>query len=78
MQVQPSKRLLSVGEAAARLGVSPASLRSWSDRGLVASYRTPGRQRRYSHDDLERFIESMRQPVSSDARVPRPAMNGRD
>jgi excisionase family DNA binding protein len=56
------KRLLNVSEAAAYLGVSAASLRSWSDRGLVPSFRTPGGQRRYSRDDLDRFIESMRQP----------------
>jgi excisionase family DNA binding protein len=60
------KRLLNVGEAAAYLGVSSASLRTWSDRGLVPSYRTPGGQRRYSRDDLERFIESMRQPTAAE------------
>jgi excisionase family DNA binding protein len=74
--MQAQKRLLNVGEAATYLGVSPASLRTWSDRGLVPAYRTPGGQRRYSRDDLERFIESMRQPVPSDAGA-RPLVNGR-
>ena len=65
--MQPTKRLLNVGEAATYLGVSAASLRSWSDRGLVPSYRTPGGQRRSSRDDLDRFIESMRVPAPAEA-----------
>jgi excisionase family DNA binding protein len=54
--------LINVGKAAAYLGVSPASLRKWSDGGQVTFYRTPGGQRRYSRADLEEFIRSMRQP----------------
>jgi excisionase family DNA binding protein len=54
--------LMSVGEAAAYLGVSTASLRKWSNGGLVPTYRTPGGQRRYSVEDLDEFIRSMRQP----------------
>jgi len=53
---------MSVGEAAAYLGVSPASLRNWSNRGLVPTYRTPGGQRRYSVEDLDGFMRSMREP----------------
>ena len=55
-------RLMSVGEAAAYLGVSPASLRKWSNSGLVPTYRTPGGQRRYSVEDLDAFMRSMREP----------------
>jgi excisionase family DNA binding protein len=55
-------RLLNVGQAAEYLGVSPASLRMWSDRGLVATYRTPGGQRRYDRADLDAFMHSMREP----------------
>lgn len=53
---------MSVGEAAAYLGVSPASLRKWSNSGLVPTYRTPGGQRRYSVEDLDEFMRSMREP----------------
>ncbi len=35
-------KLLNVGQAAAYIGVSAASLRKWSNEGLVAVYRTPG------------------------------------
>jgi excisionase family DNA binding protein len=58
-------RLLNVGQAAAYLGVSAASLRKWSNRGLVPVFRTPGGQRRYSTDDLDEFMRSMRQPAAA-------------
>jgi putative resolvase len=55
---------VNVGKAARYLGVSPASLRQWSDEGLVRVYRTPGGQRRYRIADLETFIASLQeQPV---------------
>lgn len=55
-------RLLNVGRAAAYLGVSAASLRKWSNDGLVPVYRTPGGQRRYAVEDLDEFMRSMREP----------------
>lgn len=72
--MEASQRFLNVSEAAAYLGVSAASLRKWSDQGLVPVYRTPGGQRRYSHDDLEEFLASMRQPALRRA-VPRYGRN---
>ena len=61
-------RLLNVGQAAAYLGVSADSLRKWSNQGLVPVYRTPGGQRRFSTDDLDEFMRSMRQ-TSADRRA---------
>jgi excisionase family DNA binding protein len=61
-QQKAGPRLMSVREAAHHLGVSAASLRKWSNQGLVQTYRTPGGQRRYSVDDLDEFIRSMREP----------------
>jgi len=72
--MEAAARFLNVGDAAAFLGVSAASLRKWSDQGLVPVYRTPGGQRRYAPGDLEDFITSMRQPGSSQA-VPRLGRN---
>lgn len=71
------RRFLNVSEAADFLGVSAASLRKWSDQGLVPVYRTPGGQRRYAPADLEQFLASMRQPASSGlgAAVPRYGRN---
>jgi excisionase family DNA binding protein len=62
-------RLLNVGQAAAYLGVSAASLRKWSNQGLVPVYRTPGGQRRFSTDDLDEFMRSMRQPSRGSSRA---------
>ena len=60
-------------EAAAYLGVSAASLRKWSNQGLVPVYRTPGGQRRFSTGDLDEFMRSMRQPsVDGVAALPAP------
>lgn len=72
--MEAAARFLNVGEAAAFLGVSAASLRKWSDQGLVPVYRTPGGQRRYAPGDLEDFLASMRQPGSVRA-VPRLGRN---
>ncbi len=66
-QAMQRKGFLNVGQAASYLGVSPASLRKWSDDGRVPVYRTPGGQRRYSVADLDAFMESMRQPAHDGA-----------
>jgi DNA-binding transcriptional MerR regulator len=52
---------LSIGSAAAHLGVAPETLRSWGRRyGLVPSTRTDGGHRRYSADDLGRLVRMQR------------------
>lgn len=38
---------LSVHDASAKMGVSPATLRVWADEGRIESYRTPGGHRRF-------------------------------
>jgi hypothetical protein len=49
-------QLLSVGEVAARLGVSPSAVRMWGTRyGLTASARSAGGHRRYTAEDLARL-----------------------
>jgi excisionase family DNA binding protein len=60
--MERSTKLINIAQAAEYLGVSAASLRAWSDRGLVRVYRTPGGQRRFSIEDLDKFKRSMRQP----------------
>jgi excisionase family DNA binding protein len=59
------RRLLTVREAARYAGFSESSLRKWSDRGLLAVYRTPGGQRRFATADLDEFIVSMHEPPSA-------------
>jgi excisionase family DNA binding protein len=46
---------LSLGRAAAYLGVSEPTLRKWTDAGQVTAFRTPGGHRRYRPADIERF-----------------------
>lgn len=48
--------LLSVGEAAARLGVAPSTVRMWGTRyGLIASAQSAGGHRRYTPKDFGRL-----------------------
>ena len=48
-------RLLRVTEAARYLGVSPNTLRKWSDEGRVRTARMPGSDhRRYTIAELDR------------------------
>jgi excisionase family DNA binding protein len=58
---RPASRLgLTASEAARHLGVSISTLRRWSDAGHVQSYRTPGGQRRFSVEQLDAFLDSLR------------------
>ena len=45
---------LAIGEVAERTGVSPSALRFYEARGLIASQRSEGAQRRYRRDVLRR------------------------
>jgi MerR family redox-sensitive transcriptional activator SoxR len=45
---------LTIGELADRSGVAPSALRFYEDRGLIASRRTTGNQRRYPRATLRR------------------------
>jgi MerR family redox-sensitive transcriptional activator SoxR len=47
--------LLTIGEVADRSGFTPSALRFYESRGLVASTRTGGNQRRYHRDVLRRL-----------------------
>ena len=45
-------RWVGIGEAAAILGVSPATLRRWVDLGKMEAFVTPGGHRRFRHEDI--------------------------
>lgn len=45
-----------LGEASRLLGVTPGTLRRWSDIGRVPAFTTPGGHRRYRRSALERLI----------------------
>lgn len=51
---------LGLGDASRVLGVSPATLRRWSDAGRVKTFTTPGGHRRFDRRSLERLLPSDR------------------
>ena len=55
---EPSHRslALTISDTALMLGVSVATVRRWADAGHLASYRTPGGQRRFSAAEVEAFL----------------------
>ena len=52
--------LLSIGDAARLIGVSPSALRLWERQGLVSPSRTAGGERRYGPADLGRLRAILR------------------
>jgi len=55
-----SPPLLTVSDAASRLGVTPRTLKYYEERGLVTPSRSGGRYRLYDEADLERFARILR------------------
>jgi len=47
--------LLTIGEIAERTGVAPSALRFYESKGLIASERSDGNQRRFHRDMLRRI-----------------------
>ncbi|MEX3628471.1 MAG: MerR family transcriptional regulator [Burkholderia sp.] len=52
--------LLTVRDAAERLGVTPRTLKYYEERGLVKPSRSKGRYRLYDEADLDRFARILR------------------
>ncbi|CAB3666203.1 MerR family transcriptional regulator [Paraburkholderia rhynchosiae] len=55
-----SPALLTVRDAAERLGVTPRTLKYYEERGLVSPTRSEGRYRLYNDEDLQRFGRILR------------------
>lgn len=53
----PGLQWLTLREASDFLGVHFTTLRSWADKGEIRVFRTPGGHRRFSLEDLRRFLE---------------------
>jgi excisionase family DNA binding protein len=49
---------VSLRQAAAMLGVHPATVRNWADKGDLPSRRTPGGHRRFRKSDLLQYAEA--------------------
>jgi len=51
---------LSLGQASRLLGITPATLRRWSDQGEVATFVTPGGHRRFPRIVVESMVPHLR------------------
>jgi len=60
-------QLLTISQAAKRLGVHQKTLRAWADKGLVAHVKTPTGYRLFDSADLDRLQQEMR--VEPDAKI---------
>lgn len=47
---------LTTSQVARMLGVSVGTVRRWADEGYLRAYRTPGRQRRFSSEEVQAFL----------------------
>ena len=56
---QITPRLLTISQAAARLGIHPDTLRAWADKGLVPMVRTPTGYRRFNPEEIDRLRAEM-------------------
>ena len=52
-----SNEWLTLSQASKLLGVHGATLREWSDKGLIESFQTPGGHRRFALADIRAFLE---------------------
>ena len=52
---------VSLRRAAEILGVHPATVRNWADKGELTSRRTPGGHRRFRRSELEQLAQSQQQ-----------------
>jgi excisionase family DNA binding protein len=51
---------LTLGQAAAYLGVAQSTVRKWSDGGRLPAFYTPGGHRRFRQHDLDAFLAGSR------------------
>jgi excisionase family DNA binding protein len=52
---------LSIRQAGRFLGVHITTVREWADTGVLPSYRTAGGHRRFSRDELQKFLDQQRE-----------------
>lgn len=60
-KTEPDPEFLTVGEAASRLAVTPATLRNWDKAGKLRAHRHPINQYRlYKADDIKALKNAIR------------------
>ena len=56
------RKMLTISQAAKRIGVSVTTLRKWADSGLIATERLPeSGYRRFDANVVELFLEEMKE-----------------
>lgn len=60
---------VSLRRAAEMLGVHPATVRNWADKGELASRRTPGGHRRFRKSDLTTLAQSQGEVQPTEVQV---------
>jgi excisionase family DNA binding protein len=60
-------RLLTISEAARRLGINQKTLRAWADKGLIAHVRTPTGYRRFDPAVIKQLLADMQVEVQGKA-----------
>jgi excisionase family DNA binding protein len=60
---------VSLGEAAEIIGVHPATIRQWAERGELPFRRTPGGHRRFRRADLQQWLTSHRVTLPAEVQV---------
>jgi hypothetical protein len=63
-------KLLSIGEAAQRLGVPVSRLRYWADHGYVESIRTPTKRRYFTVDAINMLAAELTPPSAMPPSAP--------
>jgi excisionase family DNA binding protein len=53
---------LTLGQAAAYLGVAQSTIRKWADQGKLPTFKTPGKHRRFKRADLDDFLGGSHRP----------------
>lgn len=56
-----NKKMLSIGEASAYIGLSRDTLRRWEKRGKITSLRSPTNRRYYTQEQLDKLISKSTQ-----------------
>ncbi len=57
---EPTEPMLTVGEVAHLLHIHENTVRRWSDRGLIKTYRISRRgDRRFRREDIARFLAEL-------------------
>lgn len=61
--VMESFGLMTAEEAAPLLGLKPGTLRRYAQQGVCPHHKLAGNQLRFTHSDLEEFVEASRVPA---------------